>query len=132
MIALPITGLWAAIFGILLIGLSYRVVRMRMKYRVGLMDGGHLELTQAIRVHGNAIEWIPMFLILLACAESHHLATHWLQAAGILFLIARSLHIYGITNTSGRSFGRLYGMLGTWIVVTALAFYNVFFFVKSL
>ncbi len=132
MMTLPITGLYAAIFGLFLVGLSYRVIRMRMKYRVGLMDGGHIELTQAIRVHGNAIEWIPIFLILLACTESHHLAPLWLHAAGILFLIARSLHVYGITTTSGRSFGRLYGMVGTWSVIFALAAYNVFFFVKQI
>ncbi len=132
MMTLPITGLWAAILSILLVGLAYRVVRLRMKYRIGLLDGGHLELTQAIRVHGNAIEWIPIFLILLACTESHQLAPLWLHAAGLLFLIARSLHIYGITSTSGRSFGRLYGMVGTFSVIFALAGYNVFFFVKVL
>ena len=126
---LAITGLYASILAFVIIGLGYRVVRLRRKYRVGVLDGGHHELTQAIRIHGNATEWVPLVLILFACAESLQLSPWALHALGIALVIARILHILGLRRTVGRSFGRYAGIAGTWTVAIILSCYNLYHFV---
>ena len=50
---------------ILLIKLSFDVVRLRMQYRIATGDGGSYELQTAIRVHGNAVEYLPIGCLLL-------------------------------------------------------------------
>lgn len=126
---LAITGLYASILAFVMIGLGYRVVRLRRKYRVGVLDGGHHELTQAIRIHGNATEWVPIVLILFACAESLQLTPWVLHGLGIILVLSRILHVLGLRKTVGRSFGRYAGIVGTWIVAIVLGGYNIYHFV---
>ncbi|MGD9592632.1 MAG: MAPEG family protein [Candidatus Berkiella sp.] len=128
---LHITGLYASILAFIIIGLGYRVVRLRVKYRVGLKDGGHPELIQAIRIHGNATEWVPITLILFACAESQQLMPWVLHTLGVILVLARSYHIYGISHSTGRSRGRVLGMAGTWSVAITLAACNIFYFANA-
>ncbi|MBI2791218.1 MAG: MAPEG family protein [Gammaproteobacteria bacterium] len=128
---LAITGLYASLLAFVMIGLGYRVVRLRRKYRVGVLDGGHHELTQAIRIHGNATEWVPIVLILFACAESLQLSPWVLHGLGIVLVLSRILHIQGLRKSVGRSFGRYAGIVGTWTVATVLGCYNIYRFVMQ-
>ena len=68
-ISLSITVLYAALLGLMLIAVSIRVVRLRVKHKVNLFDGGVEELGQAIRVQGNFIEYVPLAIILMAAVE---------------------------------------------------------------
>ncbi|WP_181960684.1 MAPEG family protein, partial [Klebsiella pneumoniae] len=53
-----VSALYAVLGALLLIKFSYDVVRLRTQYRVGYGDGGFSELQVAIRVHGNAVEYV--------------------------------------------------------------------------
>jgi uncharacterized membrane protein YecN with MAPEG domain len=128
---LMITGLYASLLAFLIIFLAFRVVRLRFKHRVGILDGGHDDLTKAIRIHGNAIETIPVALILMACAESTKLGPIFLHSAGIVLIFARLYHAHGLSRSSGSSKGRKYGTLLTWLVVCCLGGYNLFVFARS-
>lgn len=128
---LVITGFYASLFAWLIMALALRVVGLRKKHRVGFLDGGHDDLIKAIRIHGNSIETIPIALIMMACAESAHLAPIWLHSGGIVLILARLYHAYGLNKSSGVSKGRTYGTLLTWIVVSCLGFYNLFSFFRS-
>lgn len=129
---LTITGLYAAILSFLIIFLAASVVRLRVKHSVGILDGGQPDLSKAIRAHGNATETIPLALILMACAEVSHLPLAVLHGVGIVLVSARLYHAYGLSRSSGRSKGRFYGTLLTWIVILFLSFYNLIAFVKTL
>lgn len=132
---LTLTGLYASLLGMWMIWLGYRVVRLRVKYRVGLLDGDQVELKRNIRIHGNAAEWIPISLILFACAESQELGWLWLHIAGVVLVISRLLHMHGLQHSTGRSFGRAWGMVGTWSVIIALGLFNIisfFYYLYSL
>ncbi len=128
---LNITGLYASILAFIIIFLGYRVASLRMKHRVGLLDGGNPELTQAMRMHGNAVEWVPMVLILFACAESQQLMPIVLHSLGIMLVLARVYHSYGLHKSSGRSKGRVVGIMGTWFVTIVLAVYNIYRFAMN-
>ena len=55
-----VSALYAVLSALLLMKFSFDVVRLRMQYRVAYGDGGFSELQSAIRIHGNAVEYIPI------------------------------------------------------------------------
>jgi uncharacterized protein len=123
-INLPIvTMLYAALVGFLLVALALNVVRFRLGRGVGLGFGPEGLLEQPVRVHANFAENAPVFLILLLLAELAGLASDWLHAAGIVFIVARLLHVLGLSTHRGRSPGRFLGSLGTWTTILALSGY---------
>ena len=118
---MSITLLYAGLLGLLLLVLSWRVVRLRRSLRIGLGDGGNVELQRATRVHANFLEYTPITLLLLALLESNALAPVWLHVAGAALLVCRVLHAWGLSRSGGTSFGRFAGTLGTWILLAALS-----------
>ncbi len=124
--SLTITALYASLAGLLLLFLSFRVVRWRRKLSVGLGDGGQESLLRAQRAQANFTEYVPIALILLAVAESQVLTGWLLHTAGAVLLLARLLHAWGLSQSSGRSFGRYWGTLLTWVVILALSLANIF------
>ena len=118
---MPVTLLYAGLLGLVLLALSWNVVRLRRSLRIGLGDGANPELQRAVRVHGNFLEYVPLTLILIALLEVDGLATLWLHLAGATLLVCRLLHALGLGRSAGTSFGRFAGTLGTWIVLALLA-----------
>lgn len=66
---LPVTTLTAAVLGLFYVWLAIQVIRLRNHHHVSTGDGGHHDLTLAIRAHGNCAEYLPISLILLGLAE---------------------------------------------------------------
>ena len=66
---LPITSLYAAIFGLLLIPITYAVGLRRMKTRTSFLDGGDEILLRRMRSHGNFVEYVPFALVLIGLTE---------------------------------------------------------------
>ena len=64
-----ITTLSAVYLSLLGVMLSFRVIRIRRKEKIGVGVGGNEELTRAMRAHANLMEYSPFALILIACAE---------------------------------------------------------------
>jgi uncharacterized membrane protein YecN with MAPEG domain len=101
----PITALWAGLLGILMLGLAGRVVNMRNSENILFGDGGSVVLLQRQRVHGNFIEYVPLGLVLLLILELNGASPLLLNALGGSLFVARLLHAFGFSRTSGRSFG---------------------------
>lgn len=125
---LPITGLYAALLGLLIIVLLLRVVAKRWKFRVGVGDGGEKALTLAIRAHGNAIETIPIALILLAVLEANKGSAQILHIFGAALLFARLAHAFGLSRSGKTSPGRFLGTVLTIVVILGLGIANVMAF----
>ncbi|MGH8283641.1 MAG: MAPEG family protein [Gammaproteobacteria bacterium] len=121
----PITALYAGLLALLILALAVRVVWLRNVHHVGLGTGGNEILGRAIRVHGNAVEYLPIALLLMLCLELDH-GPHWLlHACGIVLIAARLLHAFGVSHSAGRSFGRAAGAAGTMLVIAVLAVVNI-------
>jgi uncharacterized protein len=116
-----ITSLYAALSIIFLLVLGSRVVQRRRAAHIGLGDGGDAELQRRIRAHANAIENLPLALLGLLLLELGGLQGWALHALGAAMLVSRVLHAAGLSKRSGVSFGRFWGMLGTWLVLLAIA-----------
>ena len=84
-----VSALYAVLGALLLIKFSFDVVRLRMQYRVSYGDGGFSELQSAIRIHGNAVEYIPVALILLLFMEMNGAETWMVHVCGLLLIAGR-------------------------------------------
>ena len=126
MIYPPVSFLYAALCGLLLIGLSANVVRARRQYQVRIGSGTEQGMQQAVRVQANFVEYVPLAVVLLVLAEISDLPGAAVHVAGILLLASRILHAWGLSHSPGTSFGRYYGTAGTWLVITLLSLWLVY------
>lgn len=69
-----ITGMYAALCGLLLVVLYLRVSQRRLATKIGIGSGGDAILEQRIRALGNFIESVPITLILLYLFEQSGVA----------------------------------------------------------
>lgn len=116
-----ITALYAGILAFLYVGLTVYVVQGRYKHRVGLGDGGNPSLIRRIRIHGNFAEYVPFALLLLFMvdyAQTSPMLVHWL---GIMLVLGRILHAWGLCCSETTSFGRMAGMILTILVIVISA-----------
>jgi len=125
-----ITAFYAALMGLWLLVLAVPVSRLRMRERIGIGDGGHGELARAIRVHANAVEWVPSVLLLMLVAELNRAPTLLLHGCGIALIVGRLLHAYGLSRSAQRSFGRFWGAGITWLTLAVLAVWNLWAFAR--
>lgn len=122
---LLITSIIAAILTIIFIKLSFAVIGLRRKNKVGLGSGGHEDLERAIRTQANFAEYIPLGVILIACLELNG-APWWLVAIpGVSLIIGRLIHAKGM-NTPPPDFSkRVLGMKFTFSTLIALVTLNL-------
>lgn len=116
-----IAALYAALLALLVVALSVRIALYRMRHRIGLGDGGDKRLLGLVRAHGNAIEYIPLGIALLALLELCGAPAAGLHAAGGIFLLARLMHAQGVAGRPGVSIGRSGGAGLTFLVLVVMA-----------
>ncbi len=109
-----LTALW-------IVWLALRVIRLRWRLGTGIGDGGHPELERAIRVHANAVEIAPLTLLLLLLAGLTTARQPEIIGLGILFLLGRLLHGWGLSRSAGPSLGRASGMILNFLVIAVLS-----------
>ena len=117
---MQLTMLTAGLLGLLIVALGLRVSVIRRSAHVSLGDGGNPLLEQRIRAHGNAVETIPIALILLGLAERALGQPWYLVAMAVVLVIARLIHPIGMAMPSPNA-ARMLGILGTWGVTGILA-----------
>ena len=126
MIAGPISFVYAGLLGLLLIVLSAQVVRLRWRYDVRLGVGTEDAMQQAVRMQANFTEYVPFAVLLLVFAEIAGLPAPAVHCAGLILLVSRVLHAWGLAQSTGRSFGRFYGTAGTWLVILGLSLWLLY------
>jgi uncharacterized membrane protein YecN with MAPEG domain len=120
-----VSALYAVLGALLLIKFSFDVVRLRMQYRVSYGDGGFSELQSAIRIHGNAVEYIPVALILLLFMEMNGAETWMVHVCGLLLIAGRLMHYYGFHHRLFR--WRRSGMSATWCSLLLMVLANLWY-----
>ncbi len=118
--ALPVSSIYVVIATILIVVLLLRVAQLRNARKIGIGDGGDKTLAKAIRVHANAVECLPIALLLLVMLELSGAAAGWLHGLGSGLIVARLLHAHGLSRRSGYSFGRFFGTLLTLTIILVM------------
>ncbi len=113
--------LYAALLGLILVYLSHRVVNYRMKYKVGIGDGGNADLARAIRVQGNFVEYVPIALLLIFFIELAGFSAWVVHVLGLTLLGGRVWHARGLGASSGTSRGRFVGTFSSWFTIITAA-----------
>lgn len=119
---LPITLTIAGAAAIVNFWLAIRVVTLRLKAKVLIGDGGNPQIVARMRAQLNFIEYTPFVLILIALIELAQGSHTWLWAAGIIYIIGRILHPFGLDRQTANPL-RAAGILTTWVVLIGLAGY---------
>lgn len=120
-----ITLLYAGLCSILVVFLAVRVAQWRFRHKIGLGDGGDRELLKRVRAHANAIENMPLALILLGGMELNGYSDGLIHGFGAVLLVSRAAHAWGLSHSSGTSRGRLMGSLFTWVLMVAMALFAI-------
>lgn len=120
-----ITMLYAGLCTILVVFLAVRVARWRLKHRIGIGDGGDRELLMRVRSHANAIENLPLALLLLGGMELNGYAMGWIHGFGATLLLSRLGHAWGLSHSSGTSKGRVLGSVFTWLLMLTMALFAI-------
>jgi len=122
---LLLTSIIASLLTIIFIKLSFAVIGLRRKNKVGLGSGGHDDLERAIRAQGNFVEYVPFGIILIACLELNG-APWWLVLIpGITLIVGRLIHAVGINEPPPNFSKRVTGMKFTFNTLIALVILNL-------
>lgn len=107
---LAVTTFYAGLCALIFFWLALKVIGRRRGAKISLSDGGDDALQRLTRAHGNAAEWMPVFLILLAGVESLGAPGYVLHLVGAPFVVGRFLHGWHFV-TARSDFGfRVIGM----------------------
>ncbi|MBD2785611.1 MAPEG family protein [Xenorhabdus sp. DI] len=120
-----VSSLYIVLGALLLIKLSLDVVKLRTQYQVAYGDGGFYELQTAIRVHGNAVEYIPISMLLLIMMEMNGAPVWMLHICGLVLLAGRVLHYFGLHHRDIR--WRRMGMAATYISMVIMIINNIYY-----
>ena len=122
---ISITAIYASILALIILALSINVTMHRVKLKVSLGDGGNPQMLRMIRLHANAIEYIPIALVLMAIYEING-GWHWaLHVIGIALVAGRLIQTAGMWTTDVAGAGRKVGQSLTTLSIAALAVLNL-------
>ena len=119
----PVTAVFAAVTGLLLLVLSFQVVRFRLKYRKDLGVTDDRDFQSAVRAHANLVEYAPLGLLMLGLAELNGVSSSLIYWTGMALVVGRVLHAWGMINGQGGPHkARMVGILLTWLSILVAAF----------
>ena len=119
----PVTAVFAAVTGLLLLVLSFQVVRFRLKYRKDLGVTDDRDFQAAVRAHANLVEYAPLGLLMLGLAELNGVSSSLIYWTGMALVVGRVLHAWGMINGQGGPHkARMVGILLTWLAILVAAF----------
>lgn len=121
-----ISPIYASLLVALIVFLAYRVTTFRRGEGISLGDEtGSKAMKSAVRAHGNAVENIPVGILLLVILELNHLNPLLLHAFGLVFVVSRIAHAYGLSKRNGPTKGRFYGTVFSWLCLLAMVVVNL-------
>lgn len=122
---LIVTSIIASLLTIVFIKLSFAVIGLRRKNKVGLGSGGHDDLERAIRAQGNFAEYVPFGIILIACLELNGAPWWLIVIPGATLIIGRLIHAVGINEPPPEFSKRVMGMKFTFNTLIVLVILNL-------
>ena len=131
---LPITLMYAGIFAIFALLLSFLAGSARGKSGVSILYGDpvDIKLAEKIRRHQNFLEYVPLFLIVFAALEVNGVSSMFLYIVGDLMIVARIFHAFGLHHDNMGHIGRLIGAGGTALLTLVCACYAIWLSVNEL
>jgi uncharacterized protein len=114
-----ITSFYTALLAIGAIVLANIVSARRGKTDISILHGEDMTLALWIRRHGNFMETVPLALLLMAFSEARGAPVNLLHGMGIVLILARLSHVFGMSVTNAKHPLRILGGVATQIVMLA-------------
>ena len=121
-----ITPIYAALLAIIFVFLSISTIKVRRELKIALGDGDNPKLIKLIRAHSNFAEYVPLALLLIYMAEAQGAAKVLVHLLGVVLLIGRMVHAYGISQENENYRFRVSGMSMTFFSIISSSIYLVF------
>lgn len=118
-----ITILYTALLAILFVVLSVRTIRLRRSLKIGVGDAGNYKMLRAIRVHSNFSEYVPLAVLLIFFVESKSNHPIFIHCLGLVLLVGRISHAYGVSQYKEKFIFRIFGMVMTFTVILTCSGY---------
>ncbi len=110
---IEITPIYAVPLAVIMLALWINVTRARAARSVSIGHGEDVGLHEKIRRHGNFIEWVPLVLLIMLIGELRGVGPAWLHAAGLLLVISRLIHPFGLRADNPAHVLRIVGNSGS-------------------
>lgn len=132
--SMPITLMYASIFTLFALVLSYRAGSFRGKSGPSVLYGEppNMELAQRARAHQNFLEYVPMVVIVMGAIELNGGSNMFLFWVGDLLILARVAHAVGLKHDNMGHKGRLIGAGGTALITVAVVSYGLWLAAPSI
>jgi uncharacterized protein len=105
---------------LLMMGLKMYVGGQRGKLKVPSGETTP-DFSRATRVQMNAVEDVPVLMAGIVALGALQMPAWYIHMCGLVLLVSRLLHASGLASSSGISFGRLAGTIGTMLTFLAIA-----------
>jgi len=106
---LTVTPIYALAVALIYMVLWMRVTSTRGSLGQSIGDGGDSDLLLRIRQHGNCAEWSSFLLILMILAEGMGAPDIYLHIGGVLLLLGRIAHPFGLKKDNATHLLRYVG-----------------------
>jgi len=132
--SMPITLMYASVFALFALALSFRAGGFRGKTGISVLHGDppNMELAERVRAHQNFLEYVPMILIVMGAIELNGGSSMFLYIVGDLLFIARIAHAIGLKHDNMGHPGRLIGAGGSLLVTVVVSGYGLWLASKAL
>ena len=124
------SAIYASIGAFIIVWLSLGVIKVRRTKRISLGDGNDEDLKTAIAAQMNAVEYIPITLLLLFALEYNNAHLILVHILGILFIVGRIIHAKGMLSSALGT--RVLGMQITLWTIIGLAIFNILYLIYGL
>lgn len=115
--AVPISAVYAGLFGLLAVGLANNVLWARL--RADRLP--KWKPSAQVRVQANFVENVPLALVLLLCLELQGTPALFLHGFGGGLVLCRLLHAWGLGSNAGANYPRLIGAQGTFLLISVMS-----------
>ena len=114
---LAVTPIYAVLLTGFMLILSARVIMERRGNRFAYGNNDSHRIEAKIRAQANWAEYTPIALLLILMAELQGVGVGWLHLTGVILLVGRVAHGYGMSFNPKDFRFRFYGMI---LTVTAI------------
>ncbi len=118
-----ISVIYAVLSVALMIYLSFEVIKTRRRLQISVGDGNNEEMQTVQGAQSNAVEYIPVALLLLFSLELNGADNWMIHLAGIALICGRVIHARGLLKGGMKS--RVLGMQITIYVLIGLCLVNI-------
>lgn len=124
-----ITAFYAALLALMFLALTWYVILGRISHKISLGDAGNDNMQKRIRIHANFAEFVPFALLLMWFSEMQNAPIWSIHVGGILLIVGRICHIWGILHKHVPNVQRVLGNALTQLVILAAALWCVWIFI---